>query len=498
MKGQERATRWPDTVWRWALLLFLGLSTVTVASAIPPVGAQEGVPLLTPSVPLQAGRQLMAQAGGSPASNAGQQKASAIPQDPPIPSIPITTGKDLITKLGCPVCHEIKGHETTVREEAPDLTFEGELIRPDWLFAFLKAPFRIRPAISARMPNFRLTDQEALALTEYLVTLKDDEVPEFPNPKRHKDKKTPPAFVEAGRQLTSKNYLDCFTCHILGTKRPEGDPAEWAPDLTRVRQRLDTSGILSWIRNPPRYRPGTKMPVFFEDEDSGPDDILEGDEEHHILALRDFVLSVGQDRQFDGYRKAKAAFPNVTRAQGRSLMVKLNCVGCHNVEYLPDGKKVGPSLNAEGGRVKKKWLYEFLKRPRTIKPEYAIMGSLARMPNFRLTDEEAKLLTDYIGKVLVDETVPSDFFSNGIPANLIPKGRRLFAEKRCNNCHRIGVDAGGIGPVLTKVEERLNPGWIYRFVLKPTHFLDTRMPNLKLTEAEARAVTAYLMSRKEP
>ena len=77
-------------------------------------------------------------------------------------------GRALIERLGCPVCHDIPGHATTIRKEAPDLTWEGDRVRPDWLFAFLKAPGTIRPALTARMPNFRLTDEEALALTEGL------------------------------------------------------------------------------------------------------------------------------------------------------------------------------------------------------------------------------------------------------------------------------------------------------------------------------------------
>lgn len=408
---------------------------------------------------------------------------------------PVESGRRLVSELGCPVCHEIPGVETSVREEAPDLSYEGQLVRPDWLFGFLKSPQRIRPAVKGRMPDFRLTDEEALAITEYLASLNDPEALEVPQERRYKGAPSP-ELVEAGRRLTSAEYLSCFKCHILGDQRPGGEPSEWAPDLTRVRQRLMPEGILSWIRNPPRYRPNTKMPVFFPDQDSGPEDILGGDEDLLMTALRDFVVSIGLERSFDGLAEARAAFPWVRPSDGRSLMVKLNCVGCHNVADLPDGKKVGPSLGAEGSRVRPAWLAEFLGRPWTIKPEYELMGSLARMPDFHLTGDEMKVLTTYVTKELTDKEASRWATLDAATAGQAERGEGLFEEKQCHNCHRIGLRAGGIGPNLTQAEERLAPDWVFHFIQNPSHYLETRMPNLQVTEDEARAITAYLMSPK--
>jgi len=35
------------------------------------------------------------------------------------------------------------------------------------------------------------------------------------------------------------------------------------------------------------------MPSYFPDADSGPNDILDGDEERQILVLRDYLLVIG-------------------------------------------------------------------------------------------------------------------------------------------------------------------------------------------------------------
>lgn len=403
-------------------------------------------------------------------------------------------GRALIERLGCPVCHDIPGHTTTVRQEAPLLTFEGDRVKGDWLFAFLKSPHTIRPGIGARMPSFRLTDEEALALTEALAGFRDGSVPSPPPAHRSKGTVTATAR-EAAMKLMSKDYLDCLNCHWDGDKKPGGKPEEWAPDLGRVPERLNPDWIIRWFSDPSKLVPNTKMPSYFADDKSGPDDILDGDETAQMLALRDYLVSRGRAEGHPAYAVAKREYPEANAATGRSLLVRLNCVGCHRVAGFPEGRRVGPPLGFQGSRVTREWLQGFLRRPGPIKPEYAIMGSDARMPDFRLTDGEVETLTDYIMTRLRDETL-QPLAAAAFDAKLAPQGERLFAEKFCDNCHRIATRPGGIGPDLTFAWQRLNPAWVYRFVLNPSHYLDTRMPNLKLTEEEARAVTAYLLHRE--
>lgn len=400
-------------------------------------------------------------------------------------------GKALIRELGCVICHEIKGHDTGVRGEAPNLTYEGEIVRRDWLFAFLKKPHGIRPAIKARMPNLRLTDREALAITEYLGSLVDRGEPaaqKFSNPRRGSAEE-----AEAAKKLMSKDYFNCFNCHIQGDKMPSGKPDEWAPDLTRVKSRINPDFLLKWLQNPSKYRPGTKMPAFFPDKDSGPDDIFGGDEMRQMVAIRDYLMSIGKAETFPEYAQAKAKLPDVTPSEGRALIMSLNCVGCHEVEVLPEGKKVGPNLTYEGSRVRKEWLIGFLRAPHTIKPEYALMGGWTRMPTFPLTVAETLILAEYISQVLVDKESEHKVV---LETALARKGERLFSEKQCNGCHRIGDRPGGIGPNLTEAGKRLRPGWVVNFIQRPSHYLDTRMPDLGVSTEEAKALAAYILDSK--
>ncbi|MFQ5849874.1 MAG: c-type cytochrome [Candidatus Binatia bacterium] len=403
----------------------------------------------------------------------------------------VDKGRGLIKALGCVVCHEIKGHNTTIREEAPNLTYEGEIVRRDWLFAFLKEPHAIRPAIKGRMPDFRLTDREALAITEYLASLvdRDKKVARRFRYRRKGSKKE----IWAAKKLMSKDYFDCFNCHILGDKKPSGKPYEWAPDLAKVRSRIKPDFLLKWLQNPAKYRPGTKMPAFFPDQESGPDDILGGDEIKQMAAIRDYLMSIGKPGRFPAYARAMAKFPDVAAAEGRALMVKLNCVGCHNVAVLPGGRRVGPNLTFQGSRVRKEWLIDFLRAPYTIKPEYALMGSAVRMPTFRFEEAELRAVVEYISQVLVDKKLRHKV---ALGPALAKKGKKFFREKQCNNCHRIGSGPGGIGPDLTEAGKRLRPEWTINFIQRPSRYLDTRMPNLNVSPAKAKALAAYILGKK--
>jgi mono/diheme cytochrome c family protein len=399
----------------------------------------------------------------------------------------IQLGGQLIHDLGCVMCHDIDGHESTVREEAPDLSYEGEMIRRSWLRSFLGKPSPIRPAIKARMPNLRLTDREVQAITEYLSSLTDPGEPleeAFRYPMRSR------SLEEVGEILMSPDYFDCFNCHVRGERKPEGPPEDWAPDLTKVKNRVNPDFFFKWLADPPKYRPDTKMPAFFPDEYSGPDDILDGDEKKQIAAIREFLMSIGAEGETS---RDTVDLPEVKRSEGRALVMRLNCVGCHEIATLPPGKKVGPNLTTEGSRVKKTWLTNFLRKPYSISPEYELMGSHARMPTFSFTEEELLAVVEYISEVLVEKDSSQEV---RLEPAWAARGKILFREKRCDNCHRIGRRPGGIGPVLTDAGERLRPDWVVNFIQKPSHYLETRMPNLKVNEQEAKALASYILSPK--
>jgi cytochrome c2 len=231
----------------------------------------------------------------------------------------LEAGRRLVQDHNCQGCHLLEGEGQAIRatiarkleaggmgsEEAdaqavafspPLITGEGARVRPDWLFHFLKGPSPIRPWLQARMPTFGFTDDEANTLIQYFSALSASpfpfETPPGPPPSRDE--------MASARTLASRDYFNCTSCHQQGDKKPEGDPSGWAPDFALARERLRPEWIVDWIQNPQKLFPGTKMPTFYDPDNyatSGPDDILGGDEDRQIRALRDYLLSLGREKQ---------------------------------------------------------------------------------------------------------------------------------------------------------------------------------------------------------
>lgn len=221
---------------------------------------------------------------GAPAFAAGSTAASDEREA-------VARGAALFRDLACRACHR-RADEGAPDRVGPDLTFVGDKLRPEWLAGFLRQPHTVRPWLRARMPTFGLAHAEVAQVTAFLAGLRDRRQPPLPPRLRAARGAVTPNAVRAGARLASREYLSCSSCHLGGDRPPEGLPQEWAPDLRLAGRRLRPEWIVRWLLDPQRIQPGTKMPSFFADPDSGPDDIFGGDEERQILALRDYLLAM--------------------------------------------------------------------------------------------------------------------------------------------------------------------------------------------------------------
>jgi mono/diheme cytochrome c family protein len=78
---------------------------------------------------------------------------------------------------------------------------------------------------------------------------------------------------------------------------------------------------------------------------------------------------------------------------------------------------------------------------------------------------------------------------------LVAQGRQLFTDKGCYGCHTIGAAGTPIAPDLRRAVARYSEETLARWLRDPAAQEPTRhMPNLQLSEAEARALAAYLAS----
>lgn len=211
----------------------------------------------------------------------------------------IVEGERLVSRYNCTGCHIIEGqggdirrlYETQISQAPPNLLGEGQKVQQPWLYNFLKAPTTIRPWLQVRMPTFGLDDHETTTTVDYFAALDHVTVP-FVHIQRAM---LTPSMVEAGDLLASKDYLSCFSCHVRGSQNPEGEPDSWAPDLAMAATRLHPEWIIKWLEDPQKLMPGTKMPTFYADPEAtdGPPDVLGGDDNAQIRALRDYVVSLG-------------------------------------------------------------------------------------------------------------------------------------------------------------------------------------------------------------
>ncbi|MFQ5641503.1 MAG: c-type cytochrome, partial [bacterium] len=213
-------------------------------------------------------------------------------------------GRRLIRQYNCIGCHIIEGEGgfirptiaemlgTTVGEAAsfapPDLIGEGRKVQPRWLFEFLKNPAtQVRPWLSVRMPTFDFSDEQVNQLIEYFQALEGmDEPFQEINIELTREEK------RAAEMLYSADYLSCFSCHQVGSKKPEGGPEGWAPDFLLSPDRLNPDWVFDWIANPQALQPGTKMPAFYPDMAEALPDILDGDPDKHVEALRDYLMNI--------------------------------------------------------------------------------------------------------------------------------------------------------------------------------------------------------------
>ena len=157
---------------------------------------------------------------------------------------------------------------------------------------------------------------------------------------------------------------------------------------------------------------------------------------------------------------------------------------------------MAPDLTWEGSSVQRQWLTDFLHNPNTLRPSL-----IRRMPRFNLSDSDNKELTDYILTVYQSPSIDADSAPTANnPPEMVEHGRQLFYSKyACQSCHIADTktDKGYIGPTLTQVGSRLTPAWIYAWLRNPQALRPgTPEPNQNLSDEDARALTAFLMSLK--
>ena len=85
-------------------------------------------------------------------------------------------GKSIVATVGCYSCHAVGDWKPFNRLKegnsfGPELNHLPSKVKKEWLKDWIKNPKRYRP--DTKMPNLRLTDQEAEDVVAYLWSLKE-------------------------------------------------------------------------------------------------------------------------------------------------------------------------------------------------------------------------------------------------------------------------------------------------------------------------------------
>lgn len=155
---------------------------------------------------------------------------------------------------------------------------EAKKSRPEWLFTFLKRPYKIRPLpmLKAGMPNFNLPDSEVTAIIEYLSSISEEPYPYNFEPKKEIGQED----VWNGEKLYQEIFA-CSGCHTVN-----GHGGQVGPDHTDLASRLKRDWIRQWLQNPQAIKPDVSMPRFkFRDWE--------------FEALTDYLMTLGKNRFVD-------------------------------------------------------------------------------------------------------------------------------------------------------------------------------------------------------
>ncbi len=430
-------------------------------------------------------------------------------------------GEKLLAERGCFGCHmsdpaaqrDLVG---TYRQFGPNLAGIGSKASRDWIYRWISNPKEWNP--ETKMPNLRLSHEDALDIAEYLATLK-----------------APPEFEKAGLPATDPQTLEriglyfemanrtlfdakadlakmdqhakevyvgrnliahygCFACHAIpGFEDAKPIGTELTEEGSKPVHRLDFGFLhLPHTRHDWFRTKLTNPRVFDRDRARGWEEKLKMPNFRFSARELDYVVTAVLG--FQKLNASEAAVKKLSPAEeaierGRRIVKDHNCQGCHVIEgvggsirsVMADVSLAPPIIQGQGAKVQSDWLFAFLKAPKTgqIRPWLEV-----HMPTFGFTERELNDLTRYFAAL---DRASYPFLSADYATD--PKswaaGKKVFELLKCAQCHprsvqdmnRPGVDRATLAPNLQMASARLRHEWINDWIRRPDEWMPgTRMP----------------------
>ena len=456
-------------------------------------------------------------------------------------------GRVLVNSLGCMGCHQIQPEpdpeynpsvDAIRTEQGPNLIGLGSKVNRKWLLGWLKNPYSYHP--DTKMPNLRLSDQEAADISAYLLADKNKMFDQLAVPtvnesivdqisadflsqllrqdqvdQRLEDMEISEKLNYAGEKLIG-NY-GCYSCHNIAgyeDKKPIGTSLN--VEGSKLISKLDFAFWHDEI-------PHTKWDWFYNKIDKPETfDLIPNDEDNYAVkqlpsldksrmphygltdkemdALVTLIMGLVKDEIPESKLPEKTP-AYLAVSNGERFIHTNNCLGCHKIdgeggaiwtstaawleevagsENSEDISQVQsfspPLLNTEGRKVQPDWLLDWFQNVSMIRPHLQV-----RMPSYDFTNQEWNGVIDYFqskdGLALNYENPHS--FSQ--VSNSYIAGQKIQEEGACINCHFYGPmkprqDALTWAPNLVLTKERLRPEWLIEWFNNP----QSVMPGTKM------------------
>lgn len=202
----------------------------------------------------------------------------------------------------------------------PPLYLEGIKVQTPWLYNFLKNPIKLRHTTVLRMPQFNMSDAEALALANYFAAVDGAEYPYQNVPERQEDylavkNAGHPNYLPDGWQM----FKACVQCHSVGGLEYQvGDPKKdiRGPNLVNVADRLRPDWTMLWLYKPAWITPYTSMPAVFDRSTKKYEELFSGDGVQQVISVRDALMNYHKLTETQAKLTRPAAAPANAPAAG--------------------------------------------------------------------------------------------------------------------------------------------------------------------------------------
>jgi mono/diheme cytochrome c family protein len=455
----------------------------------------------------------------------------AVSDQPKYPAPPVSgnaeSGKKLVGQLGCMACHVIDEKLMDIkvpaplkpymddwqyrrlRSQGPQLAGAGSKTDVNWLYAWLKNPKQYHPR--TKMPNLRLSDQEAADVATFLSSLRNEKTDQQSLPE------------------VKSEMLDKETVEYLQVTLP----------TEQAQQKINNLD--------------DQIEAYFVDEETIPyyqDAARLAREEAQVKALQkefeetyDDAIDRKAKKLAAGIEQVKAkmtaAKQTVAALQpaekknvylGSRLIGRYGCFACHDIHGFETAKPIGTELSEWGSKPIDKldfglveiepdrlaWFKQKLHAPRSFDTgRIGVTRSpqeLLKMPKFNVTDEQIDQIATVISGMTDEKLTPNEA-KQLTPAEFqIERGRWMVKELNCVGCHIVEAQGGAIRatgiptgmepPMLSGTPtqlhqgQRTQPDWLFDFVKAPQTgeirpWLHVRMPTFGLTDGEANVIVKY-------